>query len=216
MADEKWIVNGYEFATREDYDKAKKEAESIVYIKAHTNMKDKQQILKIYNKASENKMFHTVIGYDFMHQLYLYLIKNEVMEKQYIKTIPVDKTASQRELPEDVEAANKLAEQYRVLYQDSKDKGKLQKIIICFLGGLILLMMVMVYFNYRTYDEDAVLDKYSAWEEELKERENAVTEKEQQWKEQQKQKEKEQKESEQISQFIHRILLGLKKQHFNR
>ena len=195
MADEKWIVNGYEFATREDYDKAKKEAESIVYIKAHTNMKDKQQILKIYNKASENKMFHTVIGYDFMHQLYLYLIKNEVMEKQYIKTIPVDKTASQRELPEDVEAANKLAEQYRVLYQDSKDKGKLQKIIICFLGGLILLMMVMVYFNYRTYDEDAVLDKYSAWEEELKERENAVTEKEQQWKEQQKQKEKEQKES---------------------
>ena len=196
MADEKWIVNGYEFATREDYDKAKKEAESIVYIKAHTNMKDKQQILKIYNKASENKMFHTVIGYDFMHQLYLYLIKNEVMEKQYIKTIPVDKTASQRELPEDVEAANKLAEQYRVLYQDSKDKGKLQKIIICFLGGLILLMMVMVYFNYRTYDEDAVLDKYSAWDEELKERENAVTEKEQQWKEQQKQKEKEQKESE--------------------
>ena len=196
MADEKWIVNGYEFATREDYDKAKKEAESIVYIKAHTNMKDKQQILKIYNKASENKMFHTVIGYDFMHQLYLYLIKNEVMEKQYIKTIPVDKTASQRELPEDVEAANKLAEQYRVLYQDSKDKGKLQKIIICFLGGLILLMMVMVYFNYRTYDEDAVLDKYSAWEEEVKERENAVTEKEQQWKEQQKQKEKEQKESE--------------------
>lgn len=196
MANEKWIVNGYEFATREDYDKAKKEAESIVYIKAHTNMKDKQQILKIYNKASENKMFHTVIGYDFMHQLYLYLIKNEVMEKQYIKTIPVDKTASQRELPEDVEAANKLAEQYRVLYQDSKDKGKLQKIIICFLGGLILLMMVMVYFNYRTYDEDAVLDKYSAWEEELKERENAVTEKEQQWKEQQKQKEKEQKESE--------------------
>lgn len=196
MADEKWIVNGYEFATRKDYDKAKKEAESIVYIKAHTNMKDKQQILKIYNKASENKMFHTVIGYDFMHQLYLYLIKNEVMEKQYIKTIPVDKTASQRELPEDVEAANKLAEQYRVLYQDSKDKGKLQKIIICFLGGLILLMMVMVYFNYRTYDEDAVLDKYSAWEEELKERENAVTEKEQQWKEQQKQKEKEQKESE--------------------
>ena len=214
MADEKWIVNGYEFATREDYDKAKKEAESIVYIKAHTNMKDKQQILKIYNKASENKMFHTVIGYDFMHQLYLYLIKNEVMEKQYIKTIPVDKTASQRELPEDVEAANKLAEQYRVLYQDSKDKGKLQKIIICFLGGLILLMMVMVYFNYRTYDEDAVLDKYSAWEEELKERENAVTEKEQQWKEQQKQKEKEQKESEQISQFIHRILLGLKKTTF--
>ncbi len=196
MADEKWIVNGYEFATREDYDKAKKEAESIAYIKAHTNMKDKQQMLKIYNRASENKMFHTVIGYDFMHQLYLYLIKNEVMEKQYIKTIPVDKAVSQRELPEDVEAANKLAEQYRVLYQDSKDKRKLQRIIICFLGGLIILMMVMVYFNYRTYDEDAVLDKYSAWEEELKERENAVTEKEQQWKEQQKQKEKEQKESE--------------------
>ena len=29
MTDEKWIVNGYEFATREDYDKAKKEAEKF-------------------------------------------------------------------------------------------------------------------------------------------------------------------------------------------
>lgn len=198
MADEKWIVNGYEFATQEDYEKAKKEAESIVYIKAHTNLKDKQQVLKIYNKASENKMFHTVIGYDFMHQLYAYLIKNQVIEKKYIKTIPIDKSVTQKELPEDVESANKLAEQYRVLYQDSKEKNKLHKIIICFLGGLIVLMIVMVYFNYNTYDENAVLDKYSAWEEQLKAREDALEKKEKQWKQQKEQeqdKQKEQKES---------------------
>lgn len=198
MADEKRIVNGYEFATQEDYEKAKQEAESIVYIKAHTNLKDKQQVLKIYNKASENKMFHTVIGYDFMHQLYAYLIKNQVIEKEYIKTIPIDKSVTQKELPEDVESANKLAEQYRVLYQDSKEKNKLHKIIICFLGGLIVLMIVMVYFNYNTYDENAVLDKYSAWEEQLKAREDALEKKEKQWKQQKEQeqdKQKEQKES---------------------
>ena len=178
MANEKWIISGYEFASKEDYEKAKKEAESVMYIKAHTDMTDTQQVLKVYNKASDMKMFRTVIGYEFMHQLYAVLVKKKVMEPEYLKTIPVCKQAKEQELPEDVESANRLSEQYRVLYEDSKEKRKQQKIIIAFLVLLIGLMMAMVYFNYNTYDENEVLDKYSTWEAELEEREAAVKEKE--------------------------------------
>lgn len=179
MANEKWIISGYEFANREDYEKAKKEAESVMYIKAHTDMTDSQQVLKVYNKASDMKMFQTVMGYEFMHQMYTILVKKKVMEPQYLKTIPVRKQAKEQELPEDVESANRLSEQYRVLYEDSKEKRKRQKIIIVFLVLLIGLMVAMVYLNYNTYDENEVLDKYSTWEAELEEREAAVREKEQ-------------------------------------
>lgn len=55
------------------------------------------------------------------------------------------------------------------------------KIVSGFLVGLIVAMIAMVYLNYRTYDEDAVLDKYSAWEAELEEREATIKEKEKQW-----------------------------------
>jgi len=178
MAEEKWIISGYEFATKDDYEKAKKEAESVVYIKAHTDMANTQQVLKVYNKASDMKMFQTVIGYEFMHQLYAILVKKKVMEPEYLKTIPVCKQARERELPEDVESANRLSEQYRVLYEDSKERRKRQKIVIAFLLLLIVLMVTMVYFNYNTYDENEVLDKYSTWEAELEEREEAIKEKE--------------------------------------
>lgn len=178
MAEDKWIINGYEFAAKDDYEQAKKEAESVVYIKAHTDMTDAQQVLKLYNKASDMKMFQTVIGYEFMHQLYAVLVKKNVMEPEYLKTIPVRKQARGQELPEDVESANRLSEQYRVLYEDSKEKRKQQKIVIVFLFLLIGVMVTMVYFNYNTYDENEVLDKYSTWEAELEEREAAVKEKE--------------------------------------
>ncbi len=179
--EEKWILSGYEFESKAEYEKAKKEAESVLYIKSCTDMTDMQQVLKIYNKAADRKMFHTIIGYEFMHQLYALLIKNKVMEAEYIKTIPVTYSTEKNTLPEDVESANKLSEQFRVLYEDAKAKIKQLKIVSGFLVGLIVAMIAMVYLNYRTYDEDAVLDKYSAWEAELEEREATIKEKEKQW-----------------------------------
>ena len=178
MAEEKWVISGYEFSTQKDYENAKKEAESVLYIKAHTDLTDTQQVLKLYNKASDMKMFRTVIGYEFMHQLYGILVKKKVMEPQYLKTIPISQQVSQQEIPEDIETAMKATQQYRVLYEDSKEKRKLQRIVIGFLVALIIGMIGMVYFNYHTYDENAVLDKYSSWETELEEREAAIAEKE--------------------------------------
>ena len=178
MAEKKWTISGYQFATQEDYEKAKKEGESVVYIKAHTDMTDKQQVLKVYNKAVDKKMFQTVIGYEFLHQLYAFILKNNVVEQEYIKNIPVRKQIEEKNLPEDVEKANALAEQYRVLYEDTKEKKKRSKIVNVFLILLIVIMIGMVYYNYDSYNEEAVLDKYATWEAELEEREAAVKEKE--------------------------------------
>lgn len=180
MAEKKWTISGYEFATKEDYDKAKKEGESVVYIKAHTDMSDKKQVLKIYNKAVDTKMFQTVIGYEFLHQLYAIILKSKVVEQEYIKNIPVRKQMEDKQLPEDVEKANALAEQYRVLYEDTKERKKRSKIVNVFLSLLIVIMIGMVYYNYNSYNEATVIDKYAAWEAELEEREAAVKEKEEQ------------------------------------
>lgn len=184
MAEERRVINGFEFASKEEYEKAKKEVESIRYIKAHTDMTNMQQVLKVYNKASEMEMFHTVIGYEFMHQLYYILVKNKVVEAEYMRSIPIKETINKKSLPEDVEASNRLAEQFRVLYEDAKEKRKRIGIVAGFLGVLIVIMFGLVYFNYSTYDENAVLDKYSSWEDELEQREEALREKEKQWEEQ--------------------------------
>ena len=178
MAEEKWKVAGYVFADKQDYEKAKKEADSISYIKERTNLKDKQQLLKIYNKAVDSKMFHTVLGYEFMHQLQVMIAKSGVVEEDYIKSIPIYKQESGQELPEDAQEAAKLANQYRRLYEVAKEEKKRLKIVVGFLILAVCLMMVLAYTNYRTYDESAVLDKYAGWEAELEQREAAINAKE--------------------------------------
>lgn len=178
MAEEKWEVSGFLFSSDAEYEKAKKEAESIAYIKERTNWKDQQQLLKIYNKAAENKMFQTVVGYEFMRQLRSVVIKSGIVEEKYVKTIPVIQQSSNVNLPEDAEEIAKLAEQYRNLYDLSKEEKKRLKIVIGFLVLLVCSMMALAYTNYRTYDETAVLDKYSKWETELEEREARIKAKE--------------------------------------
>lgn len=178
MSEEKWVISGYCFATKEDYEKAKKEGESIVYIKAHTNMTNYQQLLKIYNKAVDTNMFQTVLGYEFLHQLYAIIVKNHVVEPEYMKPIPISKQIAEKELPKDIEEANQRAEQYRRLYEDSREKKKQVGIVSGFLVLLIVIMVTMVYFQWNSNSEEAVLDKYATWEAELEEREAAVKEKE--------------------------------------
>ena len=179
MAKENWTINGYEFMSQQEYEKAKKEGESVLYIKAHTNMENKQQVLQIYNKAVEQKMFKTIIGYEFLHQLYAYIVKNKIIEPKYIKPIPVCEKIEKSQLAEGVEEANKLAQQYRVLYENCKQEKRNLKIICFSLVILIFAMVFMVWTNYSTYDEDAILDTYSSWEAQLQEREQAILEKEQ-------------------------------------
>ncbi|MCI8407826.1 MAG: hypothetical protein HFJ09_00940 [Lachnospiraceae bacterium] len=178
MAEEKWEVAGYIFTSKQDYEKAKKEADSIAYIKERTNWKDKQQLLKLYNKAVDCKMFQTVLGYEFMHQLQSMVAKSGIIEEEYMKPIPICKQNSGAELPEDAQEAVKLANQYHSLYEVTKEEKKRLKIVIGFLVLTVGLMMVLAYTNYKTYDESAVIDKYSSWENELEQREAAVMEKE--------------------------------------
>lgn len=178
MAEEKWKVAGYVFANEQDYEKAKKEADSIAYIKERTNWKDKQQLLKLYNKAVDSKMFQTVLGYEFMHQLQSVVTKSGIIEEEYMKPIPICKQNGGAELPEDAQEVVKLANQYHSLYEVTKEEKKRLKIVVGFLVLTVCLMMVLAYTNYKTYDESAVLDKYSNWENELEQREAVIKEKE--------------------------------------
>ena len=60
--DKRFILDGFVFSTRKDYERACKEKETIEYLVANSNMSDMKAVLKIYNKAVEKKSFQTVIG----------------------------------------------------------------------------------------------------------------------------------------------------------
>ena len=66
-------VNGFIFESKEEAEKAKKEATAIKYIKSQTQMDNPDTVLELYNKILLKKMFETPVGIAFLVELQEYL-----------------------------------------------------------------------------------------------------------------------------------------------
>lgn len=141
----------------------KKELDGIQYIKQQNNMKDIKTVLALYNKLSEKNIFHTKAGLAFMEELQIQLVKSKEIDNQDIYGY---KEPEKKKEEKD--------NSYKYKYYNS--------LIINFilLAALIAGFYITLFSKNVTIlnYENMLLDKYSAWEAELTERERIVTEKE--------------------------------------
>ena len=79
--DKRFILDGFVFSTRKDYERACKEKETIEYLVANSNMSDMKAVLKIYNKAVEKKSFQTVIGLEFIENMRKRLLSSGIVKE---------------------------------------------------------------------------------------------------------------------------------------
>ena len=88
-----YVVDGFEFQTKEEARQAKKESDGIRYIKDQTDMSDPDTVYKLYLRLNKPGYFFTPVGLSFLVELQEYLhtipyIKNEDIRPIYI---PEDK-----------------------------------------------------------------------------------------------------------------------------
>lgn len=167
---------GYSFDTAKEMDFAIKEAESVKYIKAKTELKDREKARKLYESLVEKNTFVTPIGINFMIEL-----QKEVsmFSTKPIPGVPVHLAFNRtikREEKMDKNSVDKLSEVY-------KNKLKNLRIVNLFLILLVVAMFAVVIFgdNSPYIDvEQKIQDKYATWEKELREKEDLLNEKEQQ------------------------------------
>lgn len=184
MADKKWVVKDYEFRGKKEYEVAKKELETVDYIKANTNFSKGETVWKLYNKLLDKDNFKTIIGYEFLLTLRRYIIKNEIVPEENLRHVPIYKIMGEkREASEKIQIANyeKEMKKYQTLYENLKAKKTSSKIIIIFLVIIIGLMMAIallsdnsVISNY----ENKIINKYEDWQHELETKEKELNEKE--------------------------------------
>lgn len=178
MGDKGLVVNGFLFSTNKEYNQAKEELEAIEYIKKNTDLTNAKTVLKLYTKLTGNRTFHTPVGYTFLSELrdtiiQSGIIKPEIVENIYIPSNVVDNN----------EVAVLKAEQYKVMAEKERTKHRNSRIINIFLVFIIMAMIVIAIYtdkNLFTNFETSIIDKYSAWEEELDKREQALDELEEQ------------------------------------
>lgn len=173
-------IAGYCFTDAHDYKEAKREAETVEYIKANTDLSDNNKVIKLYHKLVERKTLRTVVGLGFLKELQDQIIKGGIVTKESLPFIPIERNekilkayANEFE-KEQVKKHQEMIEDYRIKLRNSR-------IISLFLAVIIVIMIFISIWSDRSVFkvfEDNMINKYAAWEEELNAREQALEAKE--------------------------------------
>jgi hypothetical protein len=178
MKENEYKIAGFSFADANDYKEAKREAETIDYIRANTDLNDLNKAMKLYHKLVERKTLKTVVGLSFLKELQERIIKEGIVRKDSMPCIQIEKNEKQ------LRAYSGAFEQeqekrHLALIEDYKIKLRNSRIISAFLVVIVIIMIMIAIFSDRTLFlnyQNKILDQNSAWEEDLKAREKAIEE----------------------------------------
>ena len=183
MADETRIdeeIDGFLFKDPREIAQARKEAEGVRYLRSKLDRNNPGYVLAVYNHAVDQKLFETPVGFSFLKELKDYLEGTNTIPKEEIHSIEVPAKKAERRRGGSKESV-----------PDGKLTAELEKtkkrfhtalfFVFVLLASLIGMLVIawlsrdnVTILNY----ENAIIDKYEDWEQELTERERVIREKE--------------------------------------
>lgn len=167
-------VEGFSFSSESEAEQAKKEIDGINYVKARLDRNQPQQMLKLYNKMVDEKLFVTAVGLNYLADLRKTLLTIPFLNKEEIQPVPV--VHAQEEPAAGKKALN--VENGKNLQKKLRTSVTINVILaVC----VILMFVISATSNHPTilnYEKELV-NRYSAWEKTLTERESAIREWEQ-------------------------------------
>ena len=176
MADKTdWVVEGFQFETEQDAALARSEQGRIQRLEEKMDYNNFEMINAVYKKAVDNHVFKTPLGYEFLRKL-----QNILMQDSDGREKPAD-------IP--VKAAHSpVVEKIRADLRNPVKKPEKKTMALrtsMIINATLLIMVILMFWitmtgsnpNIVNYKR-ALQNKYSQWEKELSEREEAVREKE--------------------------------------
>lgn len=167
---ERYVIQGYEFASKEEALEAKKELAATQVLAKKVSEGSLENALKIYERLLEQKLFHTAIGIDYLKSLKQYLADNNVIRDTTLEglTRKVDQLTADLE-SEKKKSASQIKRFKELLYSS---------LIFCV---ILIIVIAVMFFISSTSDNPTILnyesklqDRYADWAQELASREEAV------------------------------------------
>lgn len=175
-----YYVEGYRFQTMEDADRARLEQKQTAYFEGKLKGRDAANILAVYDKILDEKVFVTPVGWNYVISLQEKLRLLGIREEK-IRPLPVYITFQHEESALD---RSPVRDRIKVSRKKGSQERKLffSTLVNVFLVFLVLAMFVITLrgstpnvINYKI----ALTNQYAAWEQELTQREKAVKKQEQ-------------------------------------
>lgn len=171
-----FIVGGYEFLNENDAQKASMDLSKIKLLEARVNASKPVDIKAVYEKAIENKIFKSPIGWQYLVKLRDKLLESGYSEADLIP-IPLDVVFTRHS------AFENLAVKQRIKPEAKKSGGDFGKIFSIILNIVLIILVGVMFYIASNSESDNLINykrnitnRYSSWDEELKTREKAVRE----------------------------------------
>ena len=175
---EKFMVGGYEFATKEEAQLAKDELNAIKYLSQKTNSKDPKQVYSLYNKIIERKLFSTHVGMNYLKNLQTFLYKSDEIPNDKIQPIPIN-AETQGEINIRRERSEFKSELRDMSVKVAKYKNNFTRVMIINVVLIIIIIAMFVILNTSSNPniinyEVNIQNKYSQWQEQLQSQEESL------------------------------------------
>ncbi|MBR1930147.1 MAG: hypothetical protein IJ833_01540 [Lachnospiraceae bacterium] len=173
-------AEGFLFFSAKDAALAKTEQKKVDYLEARMDYSKPETILRVYQKAIEERIFKTPVGIVYLKKLQDYLLKEGQMKAEQVPPIALYQYYDNEVRPQPEPARKRI--QPAPVRQEKQNVALPISIILNILLVIAILAMFVISFsaeqpNIFNY-ERALTDRYSSWEQELQEREQVVREKE--------------------------------------
>lgn len=172
----RYIAEGYSFHTEEDAALAENEHRKVEYLNARLDYNDPENILRIYKKAIDERIFKSPVGLFFLKSLQRYLINQPGIDSDEVKPIPLYITFENEFREKSSPARNRV----KPAPPEPEKKSPALRISVVLNIGLVAALIAMFVIalnanqpNILNY-ERVLTDRYATWDQELTEREQAV------------------------------------------
>lgn len=199
-------VGGYCFGTAEDAEIARQEEKKVEYLEQHMDYTKMENVLQVYKKAIESRIFQTPVGWEYMRKL-----QKRLWDWREKQNAGCEKTNSEQDLGANSEQglgrnseqdseqvppvvlytvfAHRVGDEIRVpaprMPEKKKNTLKARFAVSVIVNVLLAVAVGAMFYITLTSDnpnilnyERVLVNKYSAWEQELSEREREVRNKE--------------------------------------
>ena len=168
------IVEGYQFISENDAQKATMDASKIRLLETRAKLSRPVDIKAVYEKAIENKIFRTPIGWGYLMGLRKKLLDSGFNENDLIP-IPMDISFSRHSAIENLSVRQRIK-------PDKKEKNlEFKRIFPIVLNIVLALLVILMFVIAATSESDNIINykrnitnRYASWDQDLKEREKAV------------------------------------------
>lgn len=189
MAKDQFRIGEYSFLSREEYERARKEKETVAYLQANTSPNDHKALLKVYNRSVEKGSFRTVIGIQYLSELRKKLAVSGIVTEEALAPVPIPSAASgKRTERPDTSLMEKQVARYQEAYESARAGRIIKNVAILVLVAVIIAILLITYqsrysvftyfTNYKETMREELIDEYVDWETQLEQKEQELREKE--------------------------------------